>query len=333
MKKFNTDQSKKNLLEMINKEKKVIRMRKFQKFTKYAAALVMLLTTGYFYWFGGVDKNEDLTIPQENIVLTLSDGQTKIINPEEEKEVKDSKGKVLGVQKGEKLTYANNTETQEIVYNKLTVPYGKRFKLELSDGSQVALNSGTSIRYPVKFIEGKNRQVYITGEAFFEVAKDKQHPFIVNAQDLNVQVLGTQFNVAAYPEDNSTEVVLVEGSVGMYNKNKKFSKNTTTVLNPGVMGTYKKINKETTTQEVNTSIYTSWVKGNVVFRNATFNNISTKLERLYNVTIINNNKEIAVETFNASINVDKEPIEKVLEYFNKVYEIEYQIVNNKIVIK
>ncbi|WP_299670001.1 FecR family protein [uncultured Polaribacter sp.] len=333
MKKFNTEESKKKLLEMIHKEQKVIRMRRFQKITTYAAVFLVFLATGYFYWYGGFDKKEQLTIPEENITLTLSDGQVKIINAAEEKEVKDSKGQVLGHQKGKTLAYAKNSEIKELVYNKLTVPYGKRFQLTLSDGSQVYLNAGTSIQYPVKFIEGKDRQVIITGEAYFEVAKDQKHPFIVHAQDLNVRVLGTEFNVAAYPEDTHTNVVLVEGSVGMHDKNKEFRKHTTTVLNPGLMGVFRKGTKQISTQEVNTTIYTSWIKGNVVFRNASFANIATKLERLYNVTIINNNKKIALESFNASINVDKEPIEKVLEYFNKVYKIDYQIVNNKIVIQ
>ena len=332
MKKFNPEKSKELLLEMIKKEKKVIRMYVLKKITKYAAVLLIFLATGYFYFNGDYVLKQDLVIPEESITLKLNDGQIKIINPLEEKEVIESDGTLIGVQKENVLTYSNNKNVETLIYNELTVPYGKRFELNLSDGTNVSLNSGTSIKYPVQFIEGQKRQVFIRGEAYFKVEKDINHPFIVTAQDLKVQVLGTHFNVSAYPEDQTTNVVLVEGSVGMFNNN-EFNKLTDVILVPGVMGVFKKGNKEITLKEVNIGIYTSWVKGSVVFRNASFTNIITKLERLYNVTIINNNKKIVTEKFNASVNVDKESIEQVLDYFKKVYEIEYQFINNKIVIK
>ena len=332
MKKFNPEKSKELLLEMIKKEKKVIRMYVLKKITTYAAVSLIFLATGYFYFNGDYGLKQDLVIPEESITLKLNDGQIKIINPLEEKEVIESDGTLIGVQKENVLTYSNNKNVETLIYNELTVPYGKRFELNLSDGTNVSLNSGTSIKYPVQFIEGQKRQVFIRGEAYFKVEKDINHPFIVTAQDLKVQVLGTHFNVSAYPEDQTTNVVLVEGSVGMFNNN-EFNKLTDVILVPGVMGVFKKGNKEITLKEVNIGIYTSWVKGSVVFRNASFTNIITKLERLYNVTIINNNKKIATEKFNASVNVDKESIEQVLDYFKKVYEIEYQFINNKIVIK
>ena len=121
-----------------------------------------------------------------------------------------------------------------MVYNTLKIPYGKKFEVQLSDGTIVHLNAGTSLRYPVQFVKNQSRQVYLTGEAFFEVSKDKAHPFTVNTQEVNVEVLGTKFNVNSYTEDVSTDVVLVEGKVSLY-KDKKTAENQV-YLTPGLKG-------------------------------------------------------------------------------------------------
>ena len=203
--------------------------------------------------------------------------------------------------------------------------------MQLSDGTTVHLNSGTTLKYPVKFIAGENRQVFLDGEAFFDVAKDKKHPFIVNADNLNVRVLGTHFNVSNYPEDAVTDVVLVEGSVGMYNVKEEFDANKNTVLKPGYKGSFNKQNNVIFTKPVITDIYTSWINGGLTFRNMTFKNIITKLERRYNVTIVNKNEKLANEKFNASFS--DESIEKVMSYFNDIHGINYTIKNNQILIK
>ncbi|WP_431243682.1 FecR family protein [Flavobacterium sp. P21] len=218
-----------------------------------------------------------------------------------------------------------------MVYNTIKIPYGKKFRLQLSDGTFVHLNSGTTLKYPIKFIAGENRQVFLDGEAFFDVAKDKKHPFIVNVDNLNVRVLGTHFNVSNYPEDTSTDVVLVEGSVGMYQPNEEFDALKNTILKPGFKGTFNKENTKISTKPVITDIYTSWINGGLTFRNMTFKNIITKLERRYNVTIVNKNEKLANEKFNASFK--EESIENVMSYFNDIHGINYTIKGNQILIK
>jgi ferric-dicitrate binding protein FerR (iron transport regulator) len=123
-------------------------------------------------------------------------------------------------------------------------------------------------------------------------------------------------------------VVLVEGSVGMYSK---YFDNIVR-LKPGIKGSFNKSNLSITQNKINTSIYTSWIDGQVVFRNESFESILTKLERIYNVEIINNNNNKSNETFNAKIDVENESINEVLSYFNKIYNIKYQTFNNKIII-
>jgi len=211
----------------------------------------------------------------------------------------------------------------------LTVPYGKRFDIVLSDSTQVHLNAGTSIKYPVKFIKGKDREVHLTGEAFFEVAKDAGHPFIVNANGLNIRVLGTKFNVSAYPEDSTTKTMLVEGSVGLY-QDIAYNPEKTTFLKPGHLASLNKANKDISVERAEISLYTGWMKGNLIFRHVPFKNIIKKLERHYNVVITNHNKALGNELFTASF--DNATLEQVLETFQNNYGLEYRIEKDEIII-
>lgn len=330
---FNTDRATKKLLEKIRRDRKHTKVRRLRTSLGYAAGFILLLGLGLLFKQGYFSTQPSvLEASPRQITLELQDGSLRVLKEDGEGTVTDASGHTVGIQQGSSLTYPD-TETEELLYNTLTVPYGKRFKLKLSDGTQVHLNAGTSLRYPLKFINGGNRQVFLNGEAYFDVSENKVQPFIVNAAELKVKVLGTEFNVAAYPEDIETDVVLVEGSVGIYTGDEDFDPENHTVLRPGFMGSFNKEQVKVNTKKVNTTIYTSWIKGDIVFRNAPFDNIVKKLERHYDVIIINNNKMLAGESFNASIEVEKETIYQVLDYFKKVYDIEYRIVNNKIVIE
>ncbi|MBF4515141.1 FecR family protein [Flavobacterium sp. ANB] len=305
----------------------------FRKYISIAASVVILLGIGLFYKQNSLNKTAEqkFDFKSTDIVLQLEDGKVQVISEDNSVQVLDSKGNVIGNQKGNKLVYENSGDLEKVSYNTIKIPYGKKFQLQLSDGTLVHLNAGTTLKYPVKFIAGENRQVYLDGEAFFDVAKDKKHPFIVNADKLNVRVLGTHFNVSNYPEDDATDVVLVEGSVGMYNTNEDFNADKNTILKPGYKGSFNKQNAAISTKAVITDIYTSWINGGLTFRNMTFKNIITKLERRYNVTIINKNEKLANEKFNASFG--DESIEKVMSYFNDIHGINYTIKNNQILIK
>ena len=305
----------------------------FRKYISIAASIVVLLGIGIAYQKGAFNTKAEpkFDFKSTDIVLQLENGNIQIISENNKVEVRDADGNIVGNQDGDKIVYDNNSDLEKIAYNTIKIPYGKRFQLQLSDGTLVHLNSGTTLKYPVKFIAGENRQVFLDGEAYFDVAKDKKHPFIVNADDLNVRVLGTHFNVSNYPEDALTDVVLVEGSVGMYNVREEFDANKNTVLKPGYKGSFNKQNNMIFTKPVITDIYTSWVNGGLTFRNMTFKNIITKLERRYNVTIVNKNEKLANEKFNASFK--EESIENVMSYFNDIHGINYTIKNNQILIK
>lgn len=297
------------------------------KVSAAAALFIGLLTSAYFY-LQNPTSTTPAVLPENAITLQLENGDLQIINENGQVEVLDAQGQIVGKQEGKSLKYVGNDAKKELAYNTLAVPNGKTFELQLSDGTVAHLNAGSSIKYPVQFVKGLHRQIFVTGEAYLDVAKDAEHPFIVSANGLNVRVLGTQFNVSAYPEDETTEVVLVEGSVSLYTEAEGYDADKNVYLKPGFKGSFDRTKNNIDTAEVITSLYTSWINGKLVFRNMTFTNILKKLERHYNVTIVNNNADLTHEEFNA--NFGNEPIENVLEELKVNYGIEYEILDNTI---
>lgn len=327
---------KKALLKEIRKEKKKVRTHRLRSVMKYAAIAIVFLGIGFMMKDNFFSKNtidKQLIVPRKDeITLKLGNGNIKVIAADGSSKVYDANGKVIGQQNGKELVYTGSENVSKLVYNTLSIPNGKRFNITLSDGTIVHLNAGSSITFPVQFLKNRIRKVFLSGEAYFEVAHDKKNAFVVNASKLDVEVYGTKFNVANYQEDDATDVVLVEGSVGLYESGTPKNDKNETLLSPGYKGSFTKVDGKISNEKVNTSLYTSWMSGNLVFRNESFDNIIQKLERHYNVIIINNNKSLSKETFNATIETDHESIEQVFNYFKKVYQIDYSIVENKIII-
>lgn len=322
------------LQKEIRRDKNVFYGRRYAPALKYAAIAIIFLGIGLLIKSDiFINTPKEAIQPRlEAIQLVLDNGEIEIISEKGTSLVKDSKGKVIGSRNGNKLVYQGVNKIKDLSFNTLSVPNGKQFTITLSDGTNVHLNAGSSLRYPVSFIKGKKRQVFLMGEGYFDVAHSDQNPFVVNAQNLDILVHGTKFNVSNYPEDRDTEVVLLDGSVSLSESSDSKEEREEVFLKPGFKGVYNKSGSNISKQEVNTSIYTSWMKGNLVFRDVAFENIIQKLERHYNVVIINNNAKLATETFNATIETKHETIEQVFNYFNKVYQIEYQILDNKIII-
>ena len=298
---------------------------------RFAAILAMALGMGYFYTGDSFVKEPEPIVPDDAITLQLENGDIQIISEGSKAKVMDSEGNLVGAQNGTQLVYKNNESVVgESVLNKLTVPYGKRFDVVLSDGTHIFLNAGTSLTYPIKFIKGKERQVFLKGEAFFDVAKDTDHPFLVQVEDLNVRVLGTRFNISSYPEDILVNTTLVEGSVSIYAKEDPYDASTSSLLEPGYKAEWNKKDKNISIEETDVALHTAWVRGKVVFRHLPFKSIVKKLERHYDVAITNHNKVLDDEFFTASFDV--ETIEQVFEVFKMNYGIDYKIINNEVII-
>lgn len=211
-------------------------------------------------------------------VLTLANGQMIPLG----KETTDSTIITDGTQisaSGSGITYADGGESEAVVYNKLDIPRGGEFCLTLSDGTRVWLNSETSIQYPVVF-GTKERRVFIQGEAYFEVAKDAKEPFTVQFMSSSVTVLGTSFNIRAYPEEKQSQTTLAEGSVRIY------SPGSSMLLKPGEQAEVKALSGEMVKKEVEVKTFTSWKDGRFVFEQEPLENIMRTLERWYDIRVI-----------------------------------------------
>ncbi len=317
------------------------KLRYLKIMVKVAAIFIGVTVCTYFFLSGNFTEEGTGALPeQESITLELENGAVEKLSKSDNRLFKNSKGNVVGMQKFDELDYtqaeerssSSDSDKKSIEYHKLNVPYGKTFQLVLSDGTKVHLNAGTSLKYPVRFIEDKSREVFMEGEAFFDVQKNKEQPFIVNSGSLGVQVLGTQFVISSYPEDAFINTVLLEGSVGLYKNqgSQKKDKERYTMLEPGFMGAWNKEEENIAVTEVDTDIYTAWTKGRMVFSHMKFEDIIKKLARCYNVSITNNNVELGEETFTATFDIKIESMEDILESFKRNYGFDYDIENDKI---
>ncbi|MEO9893468.1 FecR domain-containing protein [Aurantibacter sp.] len=306
--------------------------RLLPNWAKYAAVAVLFIGIGFLYQqnFFATNSNAALVPNEEQITLELENGTIKTINVAQSKVVKDDDGNVIGNQEKSQLNYSKTNKLQKVVYNTLNIPKGKTFRIALSDGTLVVMNAGSSLRYPISFSPVSARKVFLKGEAYFDVTKDNSRPFIVNVDNLDIEVLGTEFNVSSYNEDANIEVVLVEGAVQL-NANNELERGSPVELSPGQRGSYARVSKNINIDAVKTALYTSWIQGHLVFRDLSFNQILSKLERHYNIEIENENAELGKEIFNASFN--KVKIEEILSFFNDTHKIEYEIKNNKVFIK
>lgn len=332
MSQYNTKQSEKILLDEIRKDKNVLNNYKLKKIFKYAAMAILFVSVGYFFIdnFNTAEKADITTVKENEIILQLEDGNIKVLSKDGTEKIITKNGTVIGAQKGNQLIYDDKPSIEKLVYNTLTVPYGKRFELTLSDGTHIHLNAGTSLKYPVKFLKGEQRQVFLNGEAFFEVTKDSNHPFIVNMNNVGVKVFGTKFKASSYLENEAISTVLVEGSVSIFNNNSEYNEKTATRLKPGYMALWNKHDEVVSIEKADIAMHTAWIDGRLLFRHLPFKHIIKQLERHYDVKIMNNNKKLDEEFFTASFDI--ETIEQVLETFHKNYNINYSKINNQIII-
>lgn len=285
---------------------------------QYAAVFLCLLGLIYVFQYK-TGKQTEIKVPSDAIQLVLENGDIQVLSPNGEKQIIKKNGEVVASQRNNEINYRSANSVNKLVYNELKIPYGKTFKITLSDGTMVNMNAGSSLKYPVQFIKGHNREVVLDGEAFFDVTKDKTHPFIVKTRGVVVKVLGTKFNVSSYKEDTDINTVLVEGSVGLSD-----AANRKAMLVPGEKGSWNNKSTEIAVEVVDTRFYTEWINGEIVFRKTAFRDIIIKLERTYDVTIENNRKDLLDKKFNASFNKNIESIEKVLETMSKIQGFTYK---------
>lgn len=176
-------------------------------------------------------------------------------------------------------------EQRSIAYNVIIVPKGGEYDLTLMDGTTVTLNADSKLSIPEVFV-GEERRVCLEGEAFFSVAKDVQRPFIVETLAGEVNVLGTEFNLSAYPDDEYVQTTLVEGEVAFLGKGMVDR----LVIEPGEQVTYNKVSGEIAVKGVNTMIYTAWTQGKWIIEGMRLEDMMKQIARWYDVTIFYQNQ-------------------------------------------
>ncbi len=211
-------------------------------------------------------------------------------------------------------------EDVKTIYSEVYSTYGSKTKLELPDGSTVWLNDGSTLKFPQRF-SGKTRTVYLTGEAYFDIIKKPDKSFIVKTSEFDIKVLGTIFNVMAYPEDNTIETTVETGKVILEKPAAKRRVINIAELEPNQRAVFDKKTSKLYTNIVNTEKYTSWRKGNLILRDDPMDDVVRRLKRWYNVDIELLDPELADFTYSATI-ID-ETLLQVLDYLKIITPIEY----------
>lgn len=262
-------------------------------------------------------------------ILVLHNGESLDLTSTENNHIATS-GTTQANNTGSQISYtdkenAASSEEEKDVFNEIIIPRGGEYKIILADGTRVWLNSQTKLKYPVKFTQGV-RQVYLTGEAFFEVTPNAKKPFLVQLENnVTVRVLGTSFNVRAYNDEETTETVLEKGIV------KAESAAGSVTLSPSFMFEYNKKAKTISERRVDTELYTAWKDGRYVFYNEPIENILHKLSRWYNINIAY--KDETVKKLPFSGNVRKyENVNTLLEAFETSGGIHFDIRGNNITV-
>lgn len=216
-----------------------------------------------------------------------------------------------------------NEKTSQLTASVETVTSnGCKSHITLSDGTVVALNSGSYLKYPSHFADG-NREVELVGEAYFEVAKDKNHPFIVHSQDVQVRVLGTHFNVKSFPEDDKIVTTLLEGAVQLTTSGAK-STGVNQVLKPNQQLVFNKRSGKSDVRTVEAMLYASWKDNQYYFENERFSQIAHELERGYNMKIIIKNRALREETFSGTFE-KKESFYRILDAMKLYRGFDYRV--------
>ena len=292
--------------------------------TKYAAVALIFFSVGALLFYQREYDLPELGMPA--FIHPTSETFTTLSRPNGENiQVGDRKSVFSYQSTDHKLTINDSIKVDktsasgENAMSMLNVPFGKTSKVVLADGSTVYLNAGSQLMYPEHFT-GKKREVYLTGEAFFEVHEDRERPFIVLTSDFHIEVKGTSFNVSAYESDPYFETVLTEGKVKIRQNRSGIFEQGIDLL-PNQMATFNRFSKETEVHAVDVGNYTLWKDGMFKFESSELSGVLRKIERFYNIRFdsddpsllstkisgkldLNDTKEDVIKTLSATTSVN-----------------------------
>ena len=305
---------------------------KFPVWTRYAAMVAIIVSLGIILFNEEVPSDTLSQMEQIDIkefvepTLLLENGE-KIALSEESFSIKQEQV-VIKNDKDNKLVYEAKKEVTKktVLNNHLVIPKGRTYRLHLEDGSRIWLNSESELIYPEQFI-GDKREVTLIGEAFFEVALNPEKPFFVKTKGIEIIVLGTSFNVSCYGKENTISTTLVEGSVSIHTEQGEKQ-----IITPSEQFTYNKKNHLTNIQTVNTELYTSWINGKYIFKDATLEEIIDKLQRWHDIYPNYMEEELKSKRF--SITIDRQStLDQILEVISFTSDVKLEKAGNSINIK
>lgn len=282
-----------NIVKVPAEEEKVFAIagRRRLIWASAAAVLLAVFLSGAYFFINRPARKPSIKVatnseqPQTDVapggdkaVLTLADGSQIVLDSVVNGTLaKQGNTKIIKMDGG-KLSYQANATSGQVLYNAIATPRGGEYQLVLGDGSKVWLNAASSLRFPTAFT-GKERIVELTGEAYFEVAKDKQKPFKVKVGDMQVAVLGTHFNIMAYDEEAAIKTTLLEGSVQV----SRGAENN--LLQPGQQAQLSKKGNIRVVNNADVAEAVAWKNGLTSFKNADVKSIMRQVARWYNVEV------------------------------------------------
>ena len=315
--------------------KKLRKHSSLQVWYGVAVAVVILLSVGgMLLWNSGeieekpvqVAKKVTIQPGKSQAILVLSSGE-EVAMGNVSRQLEEKDGTSVVVSETGRISYQSAegkggiTKDTARVMNRLVIPRGGEFNLTLSDGTHVWLNAETELRYPVQF-NGKERVVYLKGEAYFEVSKNKEKPFLVQVDDMSVKVYGTEFNVNTY---NNIETVLVTGSVSMNQGGKEV------LLKPNQKGVFDQVSGKITVADVDVLAYVSWKNGDFIFRNESLNSIMDKLSRWYGLEVLYQDARLQNVRLSGNLKRYKD-VRELFVSFEKISDARFKVQGNKVIV-
>lgn len=260
-------------------------------------------------------KTEIIQAGSKKAELILANGEVIGLGDTKPQKIIQSDGSVIEIT-DKRVEYKESSAKEKLTYNTIRTPRGGEYSLKLSDGTMVWINSDSELKHPVHFV-GDKRIVEVKGEAYFDVRKDKDRPFIIKTSRGDIKVLGTSFNVRDYKEEQALYTTLVEGKVELSNRSNNV------ILTPGKQAIVKGMEK-IVVNEVDTEIYTSWKDGRFVFKRQTMEEIMNNLSRWYDVDVFFEDNEARNIEFSGNLK-RYEDFEKIIEMIELMKKVRFKI--------
>lgn len=314
---------------------KKYRILPFYKYASAAALLILLIGGLFFFLYKNSNtalilsakiENLDVLPGTDKAILTLANGSKVILDEKTAENISDTQGVKISKTKDGQLVYSVLNidalpNSEKISFNTIQTPKGGQYQVVLPDGTKVWLNAASSLKYPEVFI-GNQRKVELTGEAYFEVAKNKNKPFHVKIQNQDVEVIGTHFNINGYPDDQTIKTTLLEGRVMVSNSS------SVKTLKPGeqAIAGLAKNSIIKVSSDVDTNDETAWKNGLFQFNDADLKIILNQLERWYDIKI--DYSSIPKKRYNGMV-PRKSKLSEVLKMLEKTGNIKFELLEGR----